>query len=44
MIARSILIGQLSDLENCHWVMSEMLQTLLVLLVWDDVVTIIVIC
>ena len=44
MIARWILIGQLSGLENCDWVMLEMLQTLLVLLVWDDVETIIVIC
>ena len=44
MIARLILIGQLSGLENCHWVMLEMLQTLLVLLVWDDVETNIVIC
>ena len=44
MIARLILIGQLCGLENCHWLTLWMFQTLVVLLVWDHVETMIVIC
>ena len=44
MIARWIAIGQLSGLENCHWLMLRMFQTLVVLLVRDHVETMIVIC
>ena len=28
MIARSILIGQLSGLENCHWLMSDITRVI----------------